>query len=313
MRCVITDYMGDDTVWEEAELRSAGIETFTAPTRSASDWLAQARDADAVITRHAQIGRSDIEQMKKCRIIARYGVGFDNIDVTTARNAEITVTNVPDFCAPEVAEHVIGLMLAVERAIVRFDSVIRAGGWQPKPLPDIRPISGLRMGLIGVGRIGQEVAARAAAFGMVVHAFDPYVTMPRSIVAHNTVEDLVKASDVLSLHLPLTDGTRRMIDAKMIARMPSGSSLINCGRGGLCDEPAVLAALDSEKLRGAGLDTFESEPLSSDSDLRGHPKVVCTPHVGYMSVRSVLEAKRGCVREVIRALSGFPPINPVPV
>lgn len=313
MRCVITDYMGDDTVWEEAELRSAGIETFTAPTKSASDWLAQARDADAVITRHAQIGRSDMEQMEKCRIIARYGVGFDNIDVDSARNAGITVTNVPDFCAPEVAEHVIGLMLAVERAIVRFESVIRAGGWQPAPLPDIRPISGLRMGLIGAGRIGQEVAARAAALGMVVHAFDPYVAIPTSMVAHDAVEDLVAASDVLSLHVPLTDGTRRMINAEMIARMPWESSLINCGRGGLCDESAVLAALDSGRLRGVGLDTFESEPLPPGSDLRGHPKVVCTPHVGYMSVRSVLEAKRACVREVIRALSGSPPLNPVPV
>ena len=311
MRCVITDYMGDDTVWEEAELRSAGIETFTAPTKSASDWLAQARDADAVITRHAQIGRSDIEQMEKCRIIARYGVGFDNIDVDAARNAGITVTNVPGFCAPEVAEHVIGLMLAVERAIVRFDSVIRSGGWQPVPLPDIRPINGLRMGLIGAGRIGQEVAARAEALGMVVHAFDPYVAIPTSMVAHDTIENLAAASDVLSLHVQLTDGTRRMIDAEIIARMPRESSLINCGRGGLCDEDAVLAALDSGKLRGVGLDTFESEPLPLDSDLRGHPKVVCTPHVGYMSSRSLLEAKRGCVMEVIRALSGSPPLNPV--
>lgn len=309
MKCVITDYMGDDTVVEEADLRRAGIEPFVAPTKRLEDWIDEARDADAIMCRHAVIDAAVIGQLTRCRIIARYGIGFDNVDVDAARAAGVPVTNVPGFCVPEVAEHVIGLMLAVERGIGLFDSMIRSGGWQPSRLPEIRPLGGLRFGILGAGRIGIAVAERVKAFGMLVSAYDPYASIPDWISSVGSVDDLFSHADVVSLHVPLLDQTRSIVNSSLLSRMKPGSTLINCARGGLCDEAALVKALEDGTLRGVGLDTFVAEPLPPDSLLRRHPRAVCTPHVAYFSIRSLKEAKKSCVQEVIAVCSGKQPAN----
>lgn len=310
--CVITDYMGDDTSLEQELLSGAGFDVFVAPSTDPATWADQAVPSDAVLTRHAPVRAETIRRMERCKVISRYGSGHDNIDVDQARAQGIVVTNVPGYGTEEVADHTMALLLMAARHTDVLRRSVESGGWTPDPLPPIRRIRGRRLGLIGMGRIGAAVAERAQAFGLEVHAHDPFVTTaPEGVTLADSVDELVEISDFVSMHAPLTEETHHTLDAERIGRLPAGAVVVNVARGGLLDLDAALAALDEGHLAGVAIDVTEQEPLPADHPARHHPGVYLTPHVGYYSQASVEEAKRRSVGEIIRVVAGEPPENPV--
>ncbi|MDP8957980.1 MAG: C-terminal binding protein [Actinomycetota bacterium] len=312
MRCVITDYMGDDASLEASLLQRVGIEVVVAPIPDPEAWVDEAEGAEAILTRHAPIRAATIQRLRRCRVIARYGTGHDNIDLAAARARGIVVTNVPDYCWHEVAEHTMTLLLMAVRHIDALRRPVREGGWIPQPLPPLRRLRGRRMGLIGYGRIGGRVAELAQAFGLVVRVYDPYLPEPPpGITLEATLEDLLRGADIVSLHVPLTPETYRILDDERLALLPEGAIVINTARGGLLDLDAALGRLRSGRLAGVAIDVAEREPLPSDHPARNLDGLIVTPHVGYFSTTSVEEAKRRSTAEVIRVLNGAAPIHPV--
>ena len=242
------------------------------------------------------------------KVIGRAGVGVDNIDVAAAVARGITVVNSPFAASVSVAEHTLGLMLALAHHIAAADASMKQGKWDKHAFLGSE-LKGKTLGLLGIGRIGAEVAARVRAFGMKVMAYDPYLT-PEQIQQRQAVpagfDDVLASSDYLSLHLPLTAGTRGLLGAPQFTAMKKGARLICTARGGVIDEEALRAALDAGQLAGAALDVFASEPPPSDSIAR-HPRVIATPHIGAQTQEGQALAGRMIAEEVSAVLEGREP------
>lgn len=312
MLCVITDYMGDDTSLEESLLHEAGFEVFVAPSHDPSTWADRAVEADAILTRHAPVRAELIRSLSRCKVISRYGTGHDNIDVPVAHERGIVVTNVPDYCTPEAADHTMALLLASARHLQVLTESVSRGGWTPDPLPPILRIGGRTLGMVGYGRIGAAVAARARAFGLRVCVYDPYLKAdPEGVERHADLDEMLTRSDFLTFHTPLTEETRGLLDERRIALLPRGAIVINCARGPMVDVAALIAALRSGQLAAAALDVTPKEPPDRDDPLRNVPGLLVTPHTAYYSETSVEEAKRNSVGEIIRVIDGEAPLNPV--
>lgn len=258
-------------------------------------------DVDAVIVRSAtRITRDALARAGRLRVIGRAGVGVDNIDVPAATEAGIAVLNAPSGNTISAAELTLALLLAVARSIPAADRSMRAGEWDRKRFNGIE-LHGKTLGLIGAGRIGGEVARRARAFGMRVLAFDPFLTDERAReldLEKTQLEDVLESADVITLHVPLTDSTRGLIGEAEFGCMREGAILVNASRGGVVDETALLAAIESGRLRGAGLDVYAQEPLPADSPLRSDERVVLTPHLG----ASTAEAQENVALEIAEAV-----------
>ncbi|MDH3269682.1 MAG: phosphoglycerate dehydrogenase [Gemmatimonadota bacterium] len=235
------------------------------------------------------------------RVIGRAGVGVDNIDLTAATRNGVAVMNAPAGNTVSAAELTLALMLAMIRRVAEADASMRAGEWARSRFKGAE-LRGRTLGLIGAGRIGGEVAKRCRAFGMRVIAFDPYLSASRAeainIERAEELETVLERADVLSLHVPLTDATRGMIDAAALARMKTGAFVVNVARGGVVDEAALAAALEAGSLAGAALDVFANEPLEDDSPLRTAPNLLLTPHLG----ASTSEAQELVATEIARAV-----------
>ena len=220
---------------------------------------------------------------KKLRVVGRAGVGVDNVDLETATRRGILVLNAPGANTVSTAEHAFSLLLNLARNIARADATLKAGVWDRKNLEGVE-LHNKTLGIIGMGRIGSELSRRAIAFGMRVLAFDPYLSATRArslqVELVEEIDELLKAADFVTLHTPLTDETRHILNAERLAKMKSGVRIINCARGGLIDEVALVAALQSGHIAGAALDVFETEPLPTNSPLRSAPNIVLTPHLG---------------------------------
>lgn len=250
----------------------------------AGEALAQVlRDVDAVIVRSStRITRDVLGNGQRLRVIGRAGVGVDNIDVEAATEHGIAVLNAPSGNTISAAEHAFALLLALIRHIPAADRSMRAGEWDRKRFAGIE-LSGKTLGLVGAGRIGSEVARRARAFGMRVVVHDPFLSEEHARaldVERATLDHVLETADVLSMHVPLTEATAGMIGAAQLARLRKGAVVINAARGGVVDEAALQASLESGHLRGAALDVYEAEPLAADHPLRSQPNVVLTPHLG---------------------------------
>lgn len=273
------------------------------------------RQADAVVVVSAKLRSEAIQALERCRVIARYGTGVDNVDIQTATSRGILVTNYPDFCITDMAEHTMALLLAVSRQILLMDAATRAGEWDARVRIPVHRIAGQRLGLLGFGRIARAVAARAVAFGMSVAVHDPFVT-PRE-VSTVSFDELLATSDFLSLHLPLNEQTRHMISEPQFLKMKPTAVLINTSRGAIVDERALVRALFEEWIAGAGLDVYEelnmfTIPASPpDHPLLSMKNVVLTPHSGGCSVESLDELMREGARQLADLLRGKPPRNVV--
>jgi D-3-phosphoglycerate dehydrogenase len=314
MKVVVTSTaleFGDDDL---LPLATSGISVVMIDGTDRATLVEHTRDADALIVLAESIDRELIEGMTRCRSITRLGVGVDTVDIEAATERGIWVTNVPDANYREVAVHAIALALAVTRRLPALDRGIRSDGWTSSVVSGVHRPDTQTFGLVGLGRIGRRAAEMAVALGYRVVAHDPAAS-PGDTAALGVellgLREVIARSNVLSLHVPLLDGTRNLIDAEAIARMPRGAVLINVSRGGLVDEHALAAALESGQLFGAGLDVFEHEPLELSSPLRQLDSVILSPHAGHWSEESWAETKRKAVEEAARVLRGERPRYPV--
>ena len=294
-------------------LSAIGAELQLAPDSSPESVMKLAADADAVLVTYAKINADMIRQMKKVRIISRFGIGVDNVDLDAATQQGIVVTKVPDYCIDQVSDHAMALLLAAVRKIPMATDQVHSGTWK---MPNVVPIHRLRgsvLGLVGFGRIPQLVAPKAKAFGMRVVAFDPYV--PADAFRNLGVEkvefaDLLKMSDYVSIHSPLTPETKGLFGADAFRQMKKGSYVVNTARGPIVDEAALAAAVDSGHIAGAALDVMTSEP-PVNSPLIGTRNVIITPHTSFYSEESLVELQTKAAQEVANVLTGKAARNPV--
>jgi len=292
---------------------SVGAELKLATDPSSEAILQVATAADALLVTYAKITGDMIAQMKRCRIISRFGIGVDNVDLDAATAAGIVVTKVPDYCIDEVSDHAMALLLALARKIPSSNAQVHAGRWEMKAVVPIHRLRGRILGLVGFGRIPQLVAPKARAFGLRVIVHDPFVqadVIAREHVDQVDFDELLAQSDYVSIHTPLLPQTRNLFSTDAFSRMKPGALLINTARGPIVDEQALAKALDAGQLAGAALDVMPNEPPAG-SPLLGRGNVIITPHTSFYSEESLLELQRKAAEEVVAVLSGKPPRNPV--
>ncbi|HEV3122461.1 MAG TPA: C-terminal binding protein, partial [Isosphaeraceae bacterium] len=311
-RVVATDFLEEASI--EAEVLGELASVTCGLARDESELAELLDTADALMLFHDVTYLSDKSFAKapRCRGVVRAGVGFNNVDLAAAGKRGIAVCNVPDYGSEEVADHAIMLLLAVARHLVPFDQSIRRGEWDALKFLSVPRLRGKTLGLVGCGRIGTATALRAKAFGLDVVFFDPYVRPghEKAIGVRRAwrLDELLEQSAFVSLHCYLDARTHHLINADALARMPRDSVLVNTARGPVVDQQALLNALDSGHLMGAGIDVFEREPLDDDR-LRLHPRVVLTPHSAFYSAEGFVELRRKTAEEVRRLLLNEPPLN----
>jgi D-3-phosphoglycerate dehydrogenase / 2-oxoglutarate reductase len=311
---LVTDAGWPSTDVEAGVLAGIGARVVRAPSRDEETLLRHVGAADALLVGTARIGAALLEAAPRVRVIARYGIGLDNVDVAEATRRGIVVTNAPGFCREEVAEHVLALLLSLVRGVHLYDRALRAGDWTRAGARSVRRVAGMELGVVGFGDIGRTVAGRAAALGMWALVHDPAVADAdvRAAGAEPVaLADLAARADVITLHAPLTDATRNLVDAAFLQAMKPTAYLINAARGGLVDQDALLAALDEGRIAGAGLDTFVPEPLPPGHPLVASERVLLTPHVAFYSEESVQEVRVLAARSVAAVLSGDRPAETV--
>jgi len=296
-----------------AVVSRAGAELRLAPQPTPESIVATAKEADALLVTYAKITADMIDQMKRCRIISRFGIGVDNVDLAAATRDGIVVTKVPDYCIDEVSDHAMALLLSLVRKIPFASARAHAGRWEMPAVAPIHRLRGRTLGLVGFGRIPQLVAPKAKAFGLRVVSYDPYVpkaVMDQAGVGQVEFAELVKTSDYISIHSPLLPETHHLFNADIFRMMKPSALLVNTARGPVVDEAALAHALDAKQLAGAALDVLEQEPPVS-SPLFGRDNVILTPHTSFYSVESLEELQTKAAEEVVRVLTGEPPRNPV--
>lgn len=305
LRVVLTDKVFPDTVIEQAVLDEVGAHLSVAEGDRGSV-LDAARDADAILNTYFPLTGEDIAQLTRCRIIARYGIGVDNVDVSAAAERGIVVTNVPDYCIEEVAVHALALVLALVRKLPAAQGAVARGDWSVGALRPMARPSELTVGLVGYGRIGRRLAFLLDALGMRVIVHDPYLAGPAPTgVELVELDALLQGSDVVSLHCPLTEQTRGLIGSRELELMGPHAVLVNTSRGPLVQLGDLLAALRAGRIAGAGLDVFETEPVDPDI-LVGVPGLLVSPHIGYYSEASIRESQTKAATQVVKVLRGEP-------
>ncbi len=293
MKIVITDDRFGHNEEEMLAFRDFPARLVIADCHTEDDVIRVCRDADAVLLNQAPMTARVIKFLEKCKVISRYGIGYDNVDVKAAEEKGILVTNVPGYCTEEVAEHALGLLLCCVRRIPFKDRGVRDGKWnlnQP-----IRRMSGRTLGIIGFGSTGRAFWEKVQGFGFkTILINDPYIEqklLPGMFGEAASFEKVISESDFISLHVPLKDGTRHLINHQSISMMKEGVVLINVSRGPVIDESALIPALQSGKIGSAGLDVFEREPLPADSPLLLLDNVILTDHSAYYSQEAVSALK----------------------
>ncbi|MFP3916154.1 MAG: C-terminal binding protein [Actinomycetota bacterium] len=273
---------------------------------SVADVLEVAADADAILNTYLPWSAESISALERCRIIARYGIGVDNVDLEAARRAGIVVTNVPDYSVEEVGVHALGLLLAALRKIPWADRKVREGTWGIDEFRPIRRLSELTVGLLGFGRIGRQLASGLEAMGGRVIVHDPYLDPSPELPELVDLPSLLSRSDIISVHAPLTPQTRGIIDAEAIGQMREGAILVNTSRGPLVQLDAVTTALREGRLAAAALDVFDQEPLDP-ARIEGVPNLVATPHMAFYSEEALAESQRKAATQVVKVLKGQEP------
>lgn len=309
-RVVVTDQVFPSVETERAILAEIGA-TLEVAEGTPEQVREQIQGADALLNTYLSFDAEDIARLDRCRVIARYGIGVDNIALEAARERGIAVTNVPDYCVEEVAVHTVAMLLALVRRLPEGQRVLDRGGWGIAELRPVRRLSEMTVGIVGLGRIGRTTAGMLRAMGASVIGHDPYVASDDEIESVG-FEELLDRSDAVSLHSPLTENTRGMIGHEQLKRMRSHAVLVNTSRGPLVVLDDLVHALEQGWIRGAGLDVFESEPLEAGR-LEGVPGLLTTPHAAFYSESALLESQTKAATQVVRVLTGQEPryrVNP---
>ena len=304
----------DDLSTEHRALLGTDIELVPCAVHGEEEVIRAVNDADAILTVTDPISARIAGTLERCKVIVRLGVGYDVIDVAACRRRGILVCNVPDYGTEEVANHALALCFAVHRRILAYDRNVRNGRWgYALPWP-IHRLSTLRVGVLGLGRIGTAFAKGIRPFVRDVIAFDPFLPSEQfqaKGIPQAAVPEIFETCDIISLHLPLSKETHHLISEAAIAQMQRKPILINVSRGGLVDSAALSRALQSGHLSGAGLDVFEDEP-NIPVEYLALENVVLSPHVAWYSEEANFQLRRSAVEEIVRALTGQAPRNPVP-
>jgi phosphoglycerate dehydrogenase-like enzyme len=281
----------------EAGILGPGVELVRYSIEGcAAEFITACADADIILTDYAPLNREVIEQLDHCRLISVAATGYNCVDVDAAARAGVSVSCIDEYCTNEVADHTILLMLALCRRLLEYHNQVQVEKrWEFDSLSGLRPMHDMTLGLVGFGRIGQAVARRARGFGMTTMACDPHTPAAASElgVSYRDLPTLLAKSDIISLHSDLSAGNKHLIDDHAFQQMRKQPLIINCARGGLIDEAALVNALDTEQIAGAGLDVLNDEsPNLQRSSLTGRPNVILTPHVAFYSDASMLENRR---------------------
>jgi D-3-phosphoglycerate dehydrogenase len=313
---LVTDHPWPSVDQETETLATVGARPVFAETGEEGELVALVRDADAILTCFARVTPRVIESGPRLRVIGRYGVGVDNIAVETATALGIPVTNVPSYCEHEVAEHALALLLALARRVVAFDRSVRDGEWSLARGQPIHRIAGTTLGIVGFGHIGRMLARKARGLGMTVVVHQPRLAEADESAAGVEavgLDELARRADFVSLHVPLDERTRHLVDRDLLRAMKPTAFLVNTARGGIVDRDALLEALRDGWIAGAALDVVEPEPLPPDDPLLALPNLIATPHAAYYSEESLLDLGRLAAENVAAVLDGRRPssvVNP---
>jgi D-3-phosphoglycerate dehydrogenase / 2-oxoglutarate reductase len=309
-KVVIADFDYGDVDIERAIIEEAGFELIAAQCKTEEEVIEVAHDAAAVVAQYATISARVIAELPECRVIARYGTGVDIVDVDAATRHNVLVTNVPnDWCENEVADHAMALLLAVARKVNVYDRATRAGTWQWQSGAPIHRLRGSVLGLLSLGAIARAIAARAAGFGMLITAHDPYLSAEEVTAAGVkgvSFDELVTESDCLVIQAPLTSQTHHLFDEAQLRRMKPTAILINTARGPLVDQGALREALSSGAIAGAALDVTDPEPISVDDPLLDAPNLIVTPHIGSATMGTRERMAELAVDNLLAGLAGRP-------
>jgi D-3-phosphoglycerate dehydrogenase len=305
-KVVVTDYEYADLRFEEAVFKAYdNIEFVKAQCKTEEDVIELCQDADALISQYAPISRKVIETLRNCKVMTRYGVGVDTIDLNAAAEKGICVANIPDYCVDEVSDHALALLLSWARKVTMADHSVKNGSWDFKVTQPIYRLRGKTIGLIGFGKIPQALAEKVKPLGLRVLAADPYFPAEAARdkgVKIVSLDVLCEQSDFISVHAPLMAATQGMMGEKQFALMKKEAILINTSRGPVVDEKALIAALQKGTIAGAALDVIENEPISPDSPLLRMEQVILTPHVAWYSEQSAAELRSKAAMGIVDVL-----------
>jgi D-3-phosphoglycerate dehydrogenase len=308
MKVLLTDQAFPNADLEREILAEAGHDLIVAS--SPEDVRKFAPATDAILNALIPIDADLIATMTKARIIARYGIGVDNIDVEAAAESGIVVTNVPDYCVEEVASHAVAMALMLLRSLRRADEAARAGQWGARSVRPLHRISTLTVGLLGFGRIGRMAATTMATFGSGILVYDPYAARIPEPFRRVDQDELFTRSDILFLHAPLTPETRGIVNERTLEKLPNGAIVVNAARGPLVVLDDLVAALRSGHLSGAALDTFPVEPLDP-SLIMDVPNLLLSPHTAFYSEEAIKESQLKATSQIVKVLAGEPADYPV--
>ncbi|MEE3259416.1 MAG: C-terminal binding protein [Candidatus Latescibacterota bacterium] len=312
-KVVVSDYILPDLEIEREMVEAIGGEFVVGQCKSAAELIELAHDADAMFnTYFGPIGDEVYAGCPKLKVVVRFGIGYDTIDVAAATRHGVMAVNVPDYCIEEVSDHAIGLWLALGRKIVAADRMVRTGAWGMQPLQPVLKLQGQTVGIVGLGRIGKQLARKLSAFGVELLFADPHVGADVDLgveIRKVELEELCRLSDAITVHALANDETHHLLNAERFGQMDKCPIVVNTARARLIDTDALVAALEKGQIRGAGLDLVEGEELPADHPLMQLDNVVITPHVAWYSQASIVELRRKAAQEVVRVLQGEKPVN----
>lgn len=308
----VADYEYESLENEKTEISKLDADFAAIQCKTEDEVISKAKDADALFVQYAPITDKVFENLKNLKVIIRYGVGVDCVDLESATKHNVYVCNVPDYGVDEVSTHTVTLILTSLRKIQLLSSNVKNGVWDYKiSMPIHRPCT-LTLGIAGFGRIPREVARKAKAFGFNIIAYDPFVS--EEVIKENGAskvdfDTLIKNSDIVTIHIPLIKETHHLFNKDVFLKMKKGAHIINTSRGPLIDEEALIFALDNGIIAGAALDVCEKEPIQIDNKLKQYENVIITPHVAWYSEEAQVDLQRKAGEEVVRVLSGDKPLN----
>ena len=309
-RVLFSDYEYPDLDLERKLFEGAGTELVAAQCRTESDVIEAAAGCTGILLKYAPITERVLAALPQLGIVSRIGVGVDTVDTAACARHGVWVANSPDYGIGEVATHALALVLALIRNVVAYNRDIRAGQWHYLSSGKLKRAGEMTLGIVGLGRIGKRMAHVSRNVVRRVLACDPYLIdgdFPAYVERAADLAGLFAASDIVSVHAPLSDETRGMIDADVLGRMRPGSYIVNTARGAIVDIDDLLAALDSGILAGVGLDVLPVEPIPAESPLLGHPKVILTPHAAFFSVQAEIELRRKAAQNIVTWLKAGRP------
>ncbi len=309
LRVLLTDRAWPETSIEQRVLATLGAELIEPAATDEATLCTAAADCDAIATNWAKVTPAVIQAATRCRVIARTGIGLDNIDIPTATARGIPVTNCPDYCVTEVADHTLGLILALTRRIGFLHHRTKLGEYNLAAVSGIQRLSTLTLGLVGLGRIGAAVYHRARACELNVVAYTPSGSDHGTGCPMTTLDALLSQSDIVSLHAPFTAATRHLLNAKSLGRLKPTAFVVNTSRGGLIDHAALWTALQANRLGGAALDVFDPEPPDLSLPLFRDERVIVTPHAAFVSDQALQQMRTQAFEQIVAALKGERPGN----